>query len=126
MNSSTNPQWQWRLQSNEMEGMEMMISLWMMMKVMMPCPPMIWVAAWMRPLLDLPSDLFWDGVLVFLVAYVLGSQIRLREVKVFDEAVLLAGGTGGRYRRALLVPMPIKATGSCPRIVLSPRCIIKC
>ncbi len=80
-----------------MEGMEMMISLWMMMKVMMPCPPMIRVATWMRPLLDLPSDLFWDGVLVFLVAYVLGSQIRLREVKVFDEAVLLAGGTGRRY-----------------------------
>jgi hypothetical protein len=41
-----------------MEGMEMMILLWIMMKVMMPYPPMIRVAAWMRPLLDLPSDLF--------------------------------------------------------------------
>lgn len=60
----------------------------------MPSPPMIRVAAWMRPLLDLRSDLFWDGVLVFLVAYVLGSHIRSREVKVFDEVVLLMGGTG--------------------------------
>ena len=104
----------------------MMISLRMMMKVMMPCPPMIRVVTWMRPLLDLPSDLFLDGVLVFLVAYVLGSQIRLREVKVFDEAVLLAYGMGGRYGRDLPVPMPVKVTGSCPRTVLSPRCIIKC
>jgi hypothetical protein len=63
---------------------------------------------------------------VFLVAYVLGSQIRLREMKVFDEAVLLVGGTGGQYGQGPPVPMPVKVTGGCPRIVLSPRCIIKC
>jgi hypothetical protein len=79
----------------------------------------------MRSLLDLPLYLFWGGVLVFLVAYELRSQICLWEVKVFDEAVLLEGGTGGRYR-ALPVPIPVKVLGSCPRIVLSPRRIIKC
>jgi hypothetical protein len=65
------------------------------MKVMMHSPPMIRVAAWMRPLLDLPSDLSWSSVLVFLVASQLRSRIRLREVKVFDEVVPRAGGTGG-------------------------------
>jgi hypothetical protein len=63
---------------------------------------------------------------VFLVAYVLGSQIRLWEVKVFDEAVLLMGGMGERYGQGPPVPMPVKVTGGFPRIVLSPRCIIKC
>jgi hypothetical protein len=48
------------------------------------------------------------------------------EVKVFDEAVLLEGGTGGRYERALPVLMPVKAARSCHRIILSPRYIIKC
>jgi hypothetical protein len=47
-------------------------------------------------------------------------------VKVFDEAMLLEGGTGERYGQALFVPMPVKTTGSCHRIVLSPMCIIKC
>ena len=71
-------------------------------------------------------DLIWGGVSLFCVVVCLRSLRRLRQVKVFDEAVLLAGHTGRRYGRALPVPMPVKATGSCPRIVLSPRCIIKC
>jgi hypothetical protein len=47
-------------------------------------------------------------------------------MKLFDEAVLLVGGMGGWYWRALPVPMSVKVTGSFPRIVLSNRCIIKC
>jgi hypothetical protein len=107
-----------------MDGMEMMILLWMMMKVMMPYPPMIQVATWMRSLLDLPSDLFWDGVLVFLVTYVLGTQIHLREVKVFDEVV--AGRMCGRYGRVSPVKTSAKPSRTCLLILLSPRCIIKC
>ena len=36
----------------------------------------------------------------FLVALCLASQIRLHEVNIFDEAVLMTGGTARRYRRA--------------------------
>ena len=72
------------------------------------------------------SDLIWGGVSLFCGAVCLRSLRRLRLVKVFDEAVLLATGTGGRYGQALPVPMPVKVTGSCPCIVLAPRFIIKC
>jgi hypothetical protein len=80
----------------------------------------------MGPLLDLLLDLFSGGVLVFLVAYIPGSQIHLREVYVFDEAVLPTGGTCKPYGQGPPVPMPVKLTEGCPRIVLSPRRIIKC
>jgi hypothetical protein len=71
-------------------------------------------------------DLIWGGVSLFCRVVCLGSLRRMRLVKVFDETVLMAGHTGGRYGRALPVPMPVKVTGSCPCIVLLPRCIIKC
>ena len=71
-------------------------------------------------------DLIWGGVSLFCGVVCLRSLRRLRQVKVFDEVVLLAGRTGERYGRALPVPMLVKVTGSCPRILLSPRCIIKC
>ena len=44
----------------------------------------------------------------------------------FDLRKAAAHGTGGRYGRGLPVPMPVKVPGSCPRLVLSPRHIIKC
>ena len=45
-------------------------------------------------------DLIWGGVSLFCGVVCLRSLCRLREMKVFEEAVLLARRTGGRYRRA--------------------------
>ena len=71
-------------------------------------------------------DLIWGGVSLFCGVVCLRSLCRLREMKVFDEAVLLAWRMGGRYGQASPVLVPAKPTGSCPRIPLLPRCIIKC
>ena len=70
----------------------------LMMKGMMPCPPMIRVAAWM---MSSPKFLLQiyprGGVSVFFEAMCLGSPCRLREMNVFDEEVLLVGRTSGWY-----------------------------
>jgi hypothetical protein len=62
---------------------------------------------------------------VFFEVVCLGSLCCLREMKVFDEEVLLARCTGGLYGWAPPIPMPAKPTRTCPRIPLSPRWIIK-
>ena len=99
----------------------------LMMKGMMPCPPMICVAA---PIMSYPKFLLQiflrGGVSVFSAAVYVGSLIRLCEVKVFDEAELLALRTGGRYGWGPLVPMPTKPSGVHPCILLWPRCVVKC
>jgi hypothetical protein len=72
-----------------------------MPREIMPCPPMIRVAAQM---MSSPKFLLQNyprgGVLVFLAAAYVGSLYRLCEVKIFDEAELLvlrirANGTSG-------------------------------
>jgi hypothetical protein len=84
------------------------------------------VATWMMPS-PVPSwDLFCGGVLVFPAASGLWSQICLRDMKVFDEEVLLTRSTGGRYGRGPPVPMPAKVSGNSPCVPLWPRCVIKC
>jgi hypothetical protein len=62
-----------------------------MMKGMMPCPLMIRVAARKMSSPKFLLQIYLRGiVLVFLVVVFLRSLSRLREVKVFDKAVLMA------------------------------------
>lgn len=97
-----------------------------MMKGMMPCPLMIRVAAWMMSSLKFLLQIYpRGGVSVFLVATYLRSLSRLREMKVFDEVVLLVLRTGGRYGQGPPVPMPAKHSDVCPRIPLWPRRMVK-
>jgi hypothetical protein len=67
----------------------------LMTREMMPCLPMIRVAA---PIMSSPKFLLQislrGGVSVFSAAMNVGSLICLHEVKVFDEAELLAVCTG--------------------------------
>jgi hypothetical protein len=54
------------------------------------------------------------------------SQIRLREVKVFDEVVLLTRRTGGWYERAPPIPTSAKLPRTCPRDSLSRKGMVNC
>jgi hypothetical protein len=66
------------------------------------------------------------GVSVFPEVVYLRSLCRLREMKVFEETVLLVHRTGGRYGQGPLVSVSAKLSDICPRISLSPMCILKC
>ena len=109
---------------NEM-GMVMVMEMQrLMVMVMMPWPPMIHVAARMVPSASSPSrSLLELRFLRFLVALNVRSQIRLRVVKVFDEADSMPHGTGTWYWWALPIPVVVKVTGASSRIALSPRCV---
>jgi hypothetical protein len=70
----------------------------LMMKGMMACPPIICVAARMMSSPKFPLQLYpKGGVSMFSKAVCLRSLCRLREMKVFNEAVLLVRRTIGRY-----------------------------
>jgi hypothetical protein len=87
MNTSENPQYQLELQRDEMEMESVMVMHRLMMKPIMPCLPMICVEAMIMPSTIPPPDPFQRrGFLRVVVALNFGSQIRLRALKVFDEA----------------------------------------
>jgi hypothetical protein len=60
---------------------------------------------------------------VFLVALNVGSQIRIRMVKVFDEAESVPHGMGAWYGQVLPEPEVIKTSKVDSRIALSPKCV---
>ena len=49
----------------------------------------------------------------------IGSQIRLHGVKLFDEAMSVAGGTAGRYGRAPAILVLVKGSEHLVLIVFS-------
>ena len=80
----------------------------------MPLPPMIHVAARMMPSASSPSRSLPEvRYLRVMVSLNVGSQILLRVVKVFDEAEVVAGRTGG-LRPYHVAPPP-------PSQIVSPR-----
>ena len=59
-----------------------------------------------------PPDLSRGDVSMFFEVVCLRSPCRLREMKVFDEAVLLTHRTGGPYGRAPPVSVSAKLPGT--------------
>jgi hypothetical protein len=110
------------LQQDEM-GIEMVMEMTrLMMEEMMPCLPMIRVAARMVPSAS-SSSRSLPGVrfMRFLVALNVGSQIRIRMVNVFDEAESVPHGMGAWYGQVLPEPEVIKTSKVDSRIALSPQ-----
>ena len=120
-----NSNWNYnKMGMNEM-GMVMVMKMQrLMMMGMMSWPPMIRVAARMMPSASSPSRSLPEvRFLRVVVSLNVGSQIRLRVVKLFDEAEAVPHGTGGWYGRALPIPTVVKPSGVSSRVASSPRCV---
>jgi hypothetical protein len=63
--------------------------------------------------------------LLVVVSLNVGSEIRLRLVKLFDEAEAVPYGTGARYRQALPVLTIVKPSLVSPRVASSTRGVWK-